>query len=53
MLEIFSQVSAYSKVFRKAGMTDIKLRWVRSGIFFETRTLVARKPVGIESQVSV
>ncbi len=46
MLEIFSQVSAYSEVFRKAGMTDIKLAWVRSGIIFGIRTLVARKPGG-------
>ena len=46
MLEIFSQVSAYSGVFRKSGMTDIKLAWVRSGIIFGIRTLVARKPGG-------
>ena len=46
MLEIFSQVGDYSEVFRKAGMTDIKLTWVRSGIIFGVRTLVARKPGG-------
>ena len=53
MLEIFNQVSAYSEVFRKAGMADIKLAWIRSGIFFGIRTLVARKQVGIETRVSV
>lgn len=40
ILEIFGEVARYDKVIRDAGISDVKMSWVRGGMVFGVRTLV-------------